>query len=552
MNTSNIRDFVHHSYSSSPTYKELIRGVPKSYKQIKTLGDLLGVNYKHITVDEQLRGNLILKMRRGENPYSGIIGYDDDVVPGVNRAILSGHEMLFIGQIGQAKTKIAESIAKSLLSPIPIVQGTITNDIPTSIDEEHLISLLTDSDFFQRSPEFRVSKDCEEIIRNNKLDTRIEWLDGASRYRYILATPDISVKDLVGQIDAIKIAKKGVEIYNIESYSPGQLLQARHGILCVDELPVLDSRKQVALLSVLQEGKFTTGSYPIIFKPNAKIFATANPIDYTHSGKIIEPLFDRLRSQIYTHYPLKIDDEMLIIIQEARTPDASNAFLPIFILKTIAIIMNLARRHPNISQDKGVSVRMGVHSVELLIGEAERNRSILNSVKAVPRFCDIYCLHQSSKFELNDIDDTPRNRRETLESIIDSAIKEVSLEYVKRISPQQIMKVKNEFSPDKIFLVSQGILGHKSSEIINYESQLSQFSELKQVVNECAAYIKYEQERFVEIAKKFGIITDTISLSSDLNSEFRASITELILEGFRYYEPPLLDRKDNSYGIAHS
>ena len=182
---------------------------------------------------------------------------------------------------------------------------------------------------------------------------------------------------------------------------------------------MLDSRKQVALLSVLQEGKFTTGSYPVTFKPDAKIVATANPIDYTHSGKIIEPLFDRLRSQIYTHYPLKIDDEILIIIQEARTPDAPNAFLPIFILKTVAVIMNLARTHPNISQDKGVSVRMGVHSVELLIGEAERNRSILNSVKAIPRFCDIYCIHQSSKLELNDIDDTPQNRRETLDSIID-------------------------------------------------------------------------------------------------------------------------------------
>ena len=114
------------------------------------------------------------------------------------------------------------------------------------------------------------------------------------------------------------------------------------------------------------------------------------------------------------------------------------------------------------------------------------------------------------------------------------------------------MKVKNEFSPDKIFLISQGLLGHKDSEAINYESQLSQFSELKQIVNVCAANIKDEQEQFVEIAKQFGIITESISLSSDLDGEFRASVTELILEGFRYYEPPLLDRKDNSYIIAQS
>ena len=217
-----------------------------------------------------MRGNLIVKMKKGDHPYSGIIGYDDDVIPALNRAILSGHDILIIGQIGQAKTKIAESIAKNLLSSIPVVRGTITNDIPTSIPEEQLIALLNDSEVIRASPEFSVSRECEDIIRNNKLDTKLDWIDGIDRYRYILATPDISVKDLVGQIDAIKIAKKGVELYNIESYSPGQLLQARHGIMCIDELPALDPRKQVALLSVLQEGKFTTGSYPVVFKTRYK------------------------------------------------------------------------------------------------------------------------------------------------------------------------------------------------------------------------------------------------------------------------------------------
>ncbi|MDQ3984220.1 MAG: AAA family ATPase, partial [Thermoproteota archaeon] len=298
MNSKNMEEIVHHSYTSKPKYNELKPGVPEDYKQINTLEDLLKINYKHVSVEQQMRGNLIIRLKKEEHPYSGIIGYEEDVIPSVNRSILSGHDMLFVGQIGQAKTKIAESISKNLLSPIPTVRGTITNDIPTSIPEGQLIALLTESEIARSSPEFNVSKECEDIIRNNKLDTKIDWIDGADRYRYILATPDISVKDLVGQIDAIKIAKKGVELYDIASYSPGQLLQARHGILCIDELPVLDPRKQVALLSVLQEGKFTTGSYPVIFKPDVRIIATANPIDYTHSGKIIEPLFDRLRSHI--------------------------------------------------------------------------------------------------------------------------------------------------------------------------------------------------------------------------------------------------------------
>src|SRR5437870_7451313 len=376
MSSKTIEEFIHRSYVSKPKYIEIMAGVPEDYSQIKTLGDLLAINYKHVTVDRQLRGNLIAKMKSHEYPYPGIIGYNEDVIPAVNRAILACHDILFVGQIGQAKTKIAECIAESLLSLIPVVQGSITNDIPTSIPEDQMINILNDVEVVRTSPEFIVSRECEEIIRNNKMDTKINWIEGSRRYRYILATPDISVKDLVGQIDAIKIAKKGVELYDIESYSSGQLLQARHGILCIDELPVLDPRKQVALLSVLQEGKFTTGAYPAVFKPDVRIIATANPIDYTHSGKIIEPLFDRLRTHLDTHYPRTVEDEMLIIVQESRIADAKNVMLPVFMVRTIAMITQMTRAHHDVNQDKGVSVRMSVHSMEMMVGEAERTRSI--------------------------------------------------------------------------------------------------------------------------------------------------------------------------------
>ena len=547
MNSKNIEDIVHHSYTSKPKYTELMPGFPEDYKEINTLEDLLLINYKHVSVEQQMRGNLITRLRKGEHPYSGIIGYEEDVIPAVNRSILSGHDMLFVGQIGQAKTKIAESVAKNLLSPIPVVRGTITNDIPTSIPEGQLISLLTDSEIARSSPEFNVSKECENIISNNKLDTKIDWIDGNDRYRYVLATPDISVKDLVGQIDAIKIAKKGVELYDIESYSPGQLLQARHGILCIDELPVLDPRKQVALLSVLQEGKFTTGSYTVIFRPDARIIATANPIDYTHSGKIIEPLFDRLRSHIDTHYPRSITDEMLIIAQEVRIADHKNVFLPIFILRTISKIAQLARSHRDINHDKGVSVRMAVHSMETMIGEAERTRAILHYVKAVPRFCDIHSIRQSAKFELSEMEDNRQNRMQVLDSIIENAIKEVCLEYVQNLSPELITKLKNEFGKNKEFLVSQLVLGSKGSVSTDYESQIVKFPSLKQIINETIDTVKEEQEEFVNKAKDLGINIDSLSNPRDLDGEFTASITEVILEGFRWIQPPLLNKKDNSY-----
>jgi magnesium chelatase subunit I len=547
MNSKNIEDIVHHSYASKPKYTELMPGVPEDYKQINTLEDLLMINYKHVSVEQQMRGNLIIRLKKDEHPYSGIIGYEEDVIPSVNRSILSGHDMLFVGQIGQAKTKIAESISKNLLSPIPTVRGTITNDIPTSIPEGQLIALLTESEIARSSPEFNVSKECEDIIRNNKLDTKIDWIDGADRYRYVLATPDISVKDLVGQIDAIKIAKKGVELYDIASYSPGQLLQARHGILCIDELPVLDPRKQVALLSVLQEGKFTTGSYPVIFKPDVRIIATANPIDYTHSGKIIEPLFDRLRSHISTHYPRNVNDEMLIIAQEIRIADIKNVFVPIFILRTISQITQLARSHPEINHDKGVSVRMAVHSMEAMISEAERTRSVLHYVKAVPRFCDIHSIHQSAKFELSEMEDNHHNRMNVLDSIIENAIKDVSLEYVQNLSPEQITKLKNEFAKNKEFLVSQIILGAKGSDSTDYESQLTKFPSLKQVINDTIATVEEEQKEFVNKAKDLGINTESLSKVHDLDGEFTAAVTEVILEGIRWIQPPLLNKKDNSY-----
>lgn len=533
------------SYKSDPTYNEIFPGVPQNYKEIKTLKDLLEINYKHANVDDQIRGNLITLLKKGINPYRGIIGYDDDVIPSINRGILAGHDLLLVGQIGQAKTKLSEAISKNLLSPIPIIRKSLTNDIPTTIIAEQLISLLEDKEVIHYSPRFTVSKETEDNIRNNGLDTRVDWVDGSERYRYILATPDISVKDLVGQIDAIKIAKKGVEIYNIESYSPGQLLQARHGILCIDELPVLDPRKQVSLLSVLQEGKFTTGSYPVYFEPDLKIIATSNPIDYTHSGKIIEPLFDRLRSHIETRYPVKIIDEMLIIIQEIKLSDPKNIILPIFVLKTIAKITQLARTNSDINQDKGVSVRMSVHSAEAIISEAERVRSLTYNVKAVPRFSDINSIHQTSKFELSELDDNKQNRLEILNKLISEAINTTAKEYIQNIKKEEIVLLKNDFGKNKKFIVSQNLLGEESSNSPdNYENQLKSFPILLKIVDRIIEIDEKENNVFIKNIEYNRIDIKGLSFSNKQNKEYRASIVELILEGLRNLDNPIIDRRE--------
>ena len=543
--TQEISELVKRSYSSVPKYAEIMAGLPEDHTQIKTLRDLLEINYKIVEAKDQLRQNLISKIQRDEVKYPEIIGFEEDVIPALDRAILACHDMMLVGQIGQAKTKIAQTISKHLLSPIPIIKGSITNDSPMDLPQNEMISLLEDQDNNMVHPKFYIDSNSMDKIRNNKLDTKIEWIEGERRFKYVLATPDISVKDLVGQIDAVKITKKGVEMYQIESYSPGQLMQAKHGLFCIDELPVLDTRKQVALLSVLQEGKFTTGAYPVIFEPKTAFFATANPIDYTHSGKIIEPLYDRLKSHIHTHYPKSIDEEMLIIIQEAKI---SKSFIPIFMLKTLARIIQNARATQEINQDKGVSVRMGIHCLELLVGEAERTRALLHKILPIPRPCDIYSIGQSTKFELAEMDDTIINREKVLCELITKSIKETSLEYIKEIDPTLVDKIKQEFV-GKTFQVSQKIVD-KNSMQTSYENQLQSFETLRYLIGQIYDKVSLEQQEFEKKTRTYSIKSESLSLSEKTQNELRAAIIEIILEGLCWVEPKILDKKEIGYVSA--
>ena len=537
-----MENIVNRSYGSAPKYAEVAAGVPEDYKQIKTLRDLLEINYKIISAKEQLRRNLISKIKSKNIKYPGIIGFDEDVIPALDRAILACHDMIVVGQIGQAKTRLAQTIAETLLSPMPVIRGSITNDCPMDLPSSNLISLLEDKENPMSVPKFYVDSESVEKIRNHKLDTPIDWIDGKHRFKYVLATPDISVKDLVGQIDAIKVTKKGMDMYEIESYSPGQLMQAKHGLFCIDELPVLDTRKQVSLLSVLQEGRFTTGAYPVIFEPKTVFFATANPIDYTHSGKIIEPLYDRLKSHIHTHYPRSILEEMLIIIQEANI---QKSFIPIFVLKILTRIVQAARSNNEINQDKGVSVRMGVHSLELLVGEAERTRSLTHNILPVPRTCDIFSISQSAKFELAELDDTSENRIKVLRNLISNAMKETSLEYLTGVDQGILDLIKKEFQ-DKSFQVSQLILGSNSMQT-SYENQLKNFDSLLNLVTSVYQKVVSEQENFMNEVKRYEIGNDSLIISENVREELKAGVVELVLEGLCWVEPKILDRKDGAY-----
>ncbi len=541
---SEISNIVEQSYGTPPKYTEIKSGLPEEYKEIKTQGDLLAINYKKVVVKEQLRRNLISLINSGSPKYPGIIGFDDDVIPALDRAILSCHDVFLVGQIGQAKTKIVETISKNLLSPIPIIKKSITNDCPMDLPEKELVSLLDDKELNTQSPKFYVSPESAEIIRDNNQDTPIEWIEGKDRYKYVLATPDISVKDLVGYIDAVKVAKKGTEMYKIDSYSPGQLMQAKHGIFCIDELPVLDPRKQVSLLSVLQEGRFTTGSYPVIFEPKTVFFATANPIDYTHSGKVIEPLYDRLKSHIHTHYPKSLETEMLIILQEAKI---TKSLIITSILKTLASLAQKARKTHEINQEKGVSVRLGIHGLELLVGESERTRALSHKMLPVPRLSDMHCLIQVSKFELVERDNTIENRQKIFHELIDESIQETCLEYLNDQDAALLESIKQEFQ-GKTFQVSQKMIWKNGQ--ASYKNQLENFKNLKNLIESKIEQIRSEQKSFLQKATLNQISSDSLLLDDGHEDELHSVLTEIILEGLRWNKPKILERKEAGYVSA--
>ncbi len=541
---SEISNIVEQSYGTPPKYTEIKAGLPEDFKEIKTLGDLLAINYKIVGVKEQLRRNLISLINSDSPKYPGIIGFEDDVIPALDRAILSCHDIFLVGQIGQAKTKIVETISKNLLSPIPIIKKSITNDCPMDLPEKELVSLLDDKELNTQSPKFYVSPESAEIIRDNNQDTPIEWIEGKDRYKYVLATPDISVKDLVGYIDAVKVAKKGTEMYKIDSYSPGQLMQAKHGIFCIDELPVLDPRKQVSLLSVLQEGRFTTGSYPVIFEPKTVFFATANPIDYTHSGKVIEPLYDRLKSHIHTHYPKSLETEMLIILQEAKI---TKSLIITSILKTLASLAQKARKTHEINQEKGVSVRLGIHGLELLVGESERTRALSHKMLPVPRLSDMHCLIQVSKFELVERDNTIENRQKIFHELIDESIQETCLEYLNDQDATLLESIKQEFQ-GKTFQVSQKMIWKNGQ--ASYKNQLENFKNLKNLIESKIEQIRSEQKSFLQKATLNQISSDSLLLDDGHEDELHSVLTEIILEGLRWNKPKILERKEAGYVSA--
>lgn len=325
-------------------------------KKIKTLGELKKAGYQSKSIKEEVRNNLIRSIRNKENPFTGILGYEETVIPDIERALLSRHNILFLGLRGQAKTRMARQMVDLLDEYIPVIAGSEVNDDP-----------------FQP-----LSRFAKEQVAEHGDETPVQWIHRTERYGEKLATPDVSVADLVGDIDPIKAANLKLSFADEKVIHYGIIPRSNRGIFVINELPDLQARIQVALFNILQEGDIQIRGFKLRMPLDILFVFTANPEDYTNRGSIVTPLKDRIESQILTHYPKDIETSLAITEQEAEVPDAQKELIMAsdLIKRLIEQVAFEARSNEYVDKKSGVSARLTIAAYENALSSAERRAII--------------------------------------------------------------------------------------------------------------------------------------------------------------------------------
>jgi magnesium chelatase subunit I len=334
-----------------------------------TLGDLRASGHQHRSVKAELRDNLLARMRSGEDRFPGIVGFDDTVLPQVERALLAGHDVVLLGERGQGKTRLIRTLVQLLDEWTPVVDGCEINDHPFE----------------------PVCVRCRRLVAEKGDDTPVAWKHRTDRYAEKLATPDVSVGDLIGDVDPIKVAE-GRVLGDPETVHYGLVPRTNRGIVAVNELPDLAERIQFALLNVLEERDVQVRGYTLRLPLDVLLLATANPEDYTNRGRIITPLKDRFGAEVRTHYPLELDDELRLIRQEAVVAwgiDAVSAALPDHLVEVVARFARHVRESPAVDQRSGVSARFAVAAAETVAASAVRRSALTGEEPAVARVSDL-------------------------------------------------------------------------------------------------------------------------------------------------------------------
>ena len=359
-------------------------------KKAQTIGQLRRSRYKVLPVREEMRNNLIAKIRAEEIVFPGIIGFEDTVIPQLENAILAGQDIILLGERGQAKSRLIRAMVSLLDESVPKIAGCEINDNPYD----------------------PICRPCRDKVAEQGNDTKIEWIPREDRYAEKLATPDISIADLIGEIDPIKVAE-GHYLSDELVIHYGLVPRTNRGIFCINELPDLAERIQVGLFNLMEERDVQIKGYRVRLPLDVYVVSTANPEDYTNRGRIVTPLKDRYGSQIHTHYPTSTQDEIAIMEQErARCPDEDSIVVPEYIKEILAEITFQARQSNEINQRSGVSVRVTIANYETLLGNALR-RSIRHRDKWIcPRTSDLpYIVASfSGKIELETFEEGRENR----------------------------------------------------------------------------------------------------------------------------------------------
>jgi magnesium chelatase subunit I len=369
-----------------------------------TIGELRQSEYEVPDIKTEMRRNIVRKMRAGEELFPGILGYEDTVIPNVENAVIAGQDIVFLGERGQAKSRLIRALIGLLDEVVPVIEGCQIND----------------------SPYDPVCRECREKVAKDGDGVKISWWPREERYAEKLATPDTSIADLIGEVDPIKVAE-GRYLSDELTIHYGLVPRTNRGIFCINELPDLAERIQVGLLNIMEERDVQIRGYRIRLPLDVFVVASANPEDYTNRGRIITPLKDRFGAQIRTHYPPTVAHEMDIVRSEKRDFNDTDVQvrIPAFMEEVVAEVTHLARRHPQVNQGSGVSVRVSIANEENLLANALRRAIRNGETEAVPRVSDIPAIAASTlgKIELESYEDA--DDEALLEKLSRSAVSNV-------------------------------------------------------------------------------------------------------------------------------
>jgi len=423
---------------------------PKTLKELRKSGNRV------LPVREELRKNLIARMKKGEPLFSDIIGYDSTVIPRLENAILSGHDMIFLGERGQAKSRLIRNLTGLLDDEIPIIKGCEINDNPFA----------------------PICMSCRERAAELGDALEIEWIAPARRYAEKLATPDVTIADLIGEIDPIKIAE-GKYLSDERAIHFGLIPRVNRGIFSINELPDLAEKVQVGLFNIMQERDVQIKGFYVRLNLDVLIVASANPEDYTNRGRIITPLKDRYSSQIRTHYPVTQEVEAKIVEQERRRfeDDGYSVVMPSFIQEILTQLTFLARKSPEVSQHSGVSVRMSISNTECLLSNAEKRAIRLGEKEAAPRVSDLQSIVSltAGKLELETFSQDGQQDR-FIRHLIDEAVKQT---FDRHFDVASLSGIVNAFQEGATVTVSDSIAS---------EECLREFSRIKELTSKAKTF----------------------------------------------------------------